>query len=466
MTARLLAGVEAARNAAGLALLAFTAALIGTGAVTFPLLVIAAPIGIAYAVLAFRNLAAGVALLTALTFFTRIPALSSSGFTFVKLAGVVLALSWGLVIAHRRGRVPLLLRDHPAVGWSALGFWGWAVLSGLWAPDSGLWGASVFRLGQNFLLLFISFTAFTRPRHLHWFLGAFIAGATVSAAVGLGGATSPKEFNPNAVEQRLSGGIGDPNELAAVLVPAIAFALFALAVTRTPLVRSLLIAAVGISGFALFRTESRGGLVALAVTAIATIVLAGPVRIRAVSGILATAGAGIVYYTMVAPPEVLHRVLGYEESGGSGRTDLWRVAIAVFQHHPFAGIGSGNFAAVEPGYSLSDVSIRRLDFVVDRGQPVHNTYLHLLTEVGLIGFIPFVAMVVGAFLLALRAVGQFERDGDLELEILARGLIIGAIGMLAAFFFISAQTEKQLPLLIGTLAALFSMTGRNRAIDR
>jgi hypothetical protein len=48
------------------------------------------------------------------------------------------------------------------------------------------------------------------------------------------------------------------------------------------------------------------------------------------------------------------------------------------------------------------------------------------------------------------------------MEILARGLVVGTIGMLAAFFFISAQHEKQLPLLLGALAAL-SKVSRNSA---
>jgi hypothetical protein len=41
-------------------------------------------------------------------------------------------------------------------------------------------------------------------------------------------------------------------------------------------------------------------------------------------------------------------------------------------------------------------------------------------------------------------------------------LVVGTIGMLASFFFLSAQHEKQLPLLLGALAAL-SAVSRNSA---
>ena len=39
------------------------------------------------------------------------------------------------------------------------------------------------------------------------------------------------------------------------------------------------------------------------------------------------------------------------------------------------------------------------------------------------------------------------------MEILARGVLIGTLGMLAAFVFITAQYEKQLWLLLGVCAS-------------
>ena len=59
----------------------------------------------------------------------------------------------------------------------------------------------------------------------------------------------------------------------------------------------------------------------------------------------------------------------------------------------------------------------------------------------------------------------FARAGLQDAELLARGFLVGTIGMLAAFVFLSAQYEKQLWLLLGVVAALSSCAARS-ASDR
>jgi O-antigen ligase len=187
------------------------------------------------------------------------------------------------------------------------------------------------------------------------------------------------------------------------------------------------------------------------------VALAGPVRARAVTMALAVSGLALVYFVLIAPPQILDRVTQFDTGGGSGRTDLWSVALAITENHPLAGIGAGNFTLVEPSYAFGDRNLPRFDLVVDTPLVVHNTYLNVLVELGVVGFILFGALIAGAFVVAFRAVGAFARAGDWEMEILARGLVIGTIGMLAAFFFLSAQYEKQLPLLLGILTALATL---------
>ena len=60
-------------------------------------------------------------------------------------------------------------------------------------------------------------------------------------------------------------------------------------------------------------------------------------------------------------------------------------------------------------------------------------------------------------MLAGRAIRVFAVQGRRDLEILTRGLLVGTIGMLAAFTFISANYSKELPLLLGVLAGTFTI---------
>jgi hypothetical protein len=70
----------------------------------------------------------------------------------------------------------------------------------------------------------------------------------------------------------------------------------------------------------------------------------------------------------------------------------------------------------------------------------------------------FVAFVGGALTLGWRAVRAFTRSGDTDLELIGRGLLVALAGMLAASFFLSAEYEKQLWLLLGFAIALTTLT--------
>jgi len=320
-------------------------------------------------------------------------------------------------------------------------------------------------LAQNALLFVIVFTAIAKRQHLIWALGAYLGGAFLTAIVGILGGSSSEQFGPYSDASRLSGGIGDPNELAAILIPALVVAAFMLAVVTVPLAKWLLGSIVVVLAVALFLTQSRGGLFALAVVGVVTPFLAGPVRLRAVAVMLTIVAIGIGYYSLVAPPAAIQHVTSFSAGGGTGRTDLWRVAIEMWRDHPFAGIGTGNFTIVEPRYAVRTINLQRVDLVVDNPKVAHNTYLHVLTELGIVGFIAFMGMVGGSLVVAWRSIKELERRGERRLEILARGLLIGTIGMLAAFVFITAQWEKQLWLLLGTCLALSSLARAGESAD-
>ncbi|MDP9223019.1 MAG: O-antigen ligase family protein [Actinomycetota bacterium] len=420
----------------------------------WPLMVAVVILGTVYVVVAVRNLAAGIVLFTVLIFFALIPSIASSGITFAKLGGVILAVAWLLRLLNRN-RPAMLFRDHPVVAFIVVLVAAWAFASSLWAPNPAVAISDAFRFAQEMLLVFAVYSAIESTRHVWWVIWAFIGGAVVSALIGLAGATPRDQYSPLG-QSRLGGGIGDPNELAAFLVPAIVFAMFALAVVRTALARWLLVSSVVVCALALFRTESRGGIVASGVVLIVALLLSGPVRLRALVGISATAAFGLLYFTVLAPPQAFARITGFRGDQGSGRIDIWNVAVQVFRHHPIFGVGAGNFRVVEPLYAITDINLRATRHVLGAAV-VHNTYLSLLAEVGVIGFLLFAAVVIAALKMAMQAVREFAAAGNSEMEVLSRGLIIGTVGMLAAFFFLSAQHEKQLPLLLGLLMALLSV---------
>jgi colicin import membrane protein len=419
-------------------------------------------LGLAFVGVALVDLGAGLALFTILTFFEAVPGVDAAGLTLVRAAGFVLAGAWLLRVARRDSDTPFLFRDRPVLAYAGVAFLGWAAISQLWAPDVGLARTSGLRLVQGFVLALIAYSAISERRDFVRLVWAFMTGAFLTALAGLAGASSAESFDPDLGTSRLSGQIGDPNELAAILVPALWLAAFALGTVRNPLLRWLLAVYALVFLLALFLTESRGGIVALAVSSAAAIVLAGRVRARALVAILSAAAVGGTYYALVAPPESLSRVTQFTAGGGSGRTDIWSVALEVSSDHLVLGTGIGNFVVVEPTYAARDIPLEAVRLVVDTPLVVHNMYLHVLAELGLVGLAGFALIVAAALVTAWQAIRLLERRGDGELELLARGLLVGMIGMLGAYVFLSAQYEKQLWLLIGVALGVHGLARRAR----
>jgi O-antigen ligase len=438
------------------------AVALGCLAVLSPPLALVAVGAVAFVIAAVRDLTVGVAIFTLLTFFENIPGTPATGLTAVKGVGAVLALSWLLLITDRRGAAPFLLRDRPWLAYVAVFLVGWAAVSMLWATDPGRTFSDSFRLLQNVLLFFIVFSCIRSRRDVRLILWAYIAGAFLTALVGLGGATKPESIGPYGGTDRLAGGIGDPNELAALVAPALVLAAFSLATVRSPLGRLALLTGGSTIGLALLFTQSRGGIVALAAILVTGALLAGPLRARLIAVGLTTIALGISYFTFTGVPEQFQRLTAFSAGGGTGRLDLWRVTIEMIRDHPLLGVGHGNFQVVEPLYATRNINITFIEFVVDTPKVAHNTYLELLTELGPIGLGAFLVLLVGASLTALRAAKVFSQLGDRVLEIESRALVIGFLGTLAAFMFITAQYEKQLWLLLGLAVGLGTLANRGR----
>lgn len=95
----------------------------------------------------------------------------------------------------------------------------------------------------------------------------------------------------------------------------------------------------------------------------------------------------------------------------------WQTAIAMWDDHPWIGIGVGNFDSRFEEYSVHP------DFLESQGH-AHNYYLHILAETGVVGLTAYLVLLIGALLLAWTAYRSSDR--------LARAVGIASIGMTVA----------------------------------
>jgi O-antigen ligase len=109
---------------------------------------------------------------------------------------------------------------------------------------------------------------------------------------------------------------------------------------------------------------------------------------------------------------------------------------------------------VEPSYTTGNINLLRVNYALRYRLETHNTYLNLLSELGSVGLALFTAILGLIVATAVRGARRLGELGDLNCELLARGLVAGTIGTLVAYIFLSGQYEKQLWLLLGLLAAI------------
>lgn len=423
--------------------------LIGALAVVEPAAALGIPVALAFVWAAFRSLAAGVVLFTLVIPLEYVPGLEAD-LGFIKLAGGVLVVAWaGRLLRHGRD-VPLLLRARPWLAALLIGLVLWALASSLWAADSAVALSSALRLSQGVVLVFVVYSALRTALHLRWLLGAYVVGALIAVGFGLLSGGEPG---------RLAGAVGDPNELAAFLLPAVMLCAFATLASQHPVASWAYFTTGLFLLVALFMTGSRGGLVALAAALLAAVAVSGRERVKTVSAVLVVAGCGVAYFTTFAPPDQVDRLAALRDDGGTGRSDIWAVALETVRDRPVLGVGAGNFPVVEGQYATREVDIGRIDLVLDDSKVVHNTYLSFLSELGIVGFAAFALLALAALRSGAHALARL-RSEQWELELVIRGFLVGLLGMLVAFTFFSAQYEKQLWLLLGVAFALPSCLRR------
>jgi O-antigen ligase len=349
-----------------------------------------------------------------------------------RLLLLIVAAGLGLLASRRATVREALARNWVVIAWAAA-LVVWTLLSLGWAPAPSAAERPIKELLYAFLGFVLVLGAIVERRHARWLATAFVAGAALSVLWGAAkGGLSVSGSEVADLEGRLQAGAGDPNFLAALLVPAIMLAC-GLAVRRSRARRLLLGLATVIIAVGLAATQSRGGLIAAGVCAgVALIILRGR-RGLILLAIGLAAGVAVIYFA--GDPTAWHRIT--QSNHGSGRLDIWKVAWRVVHDHPFVGVGVAQFPQVSPHYVLQPGALQYVNLIVEKHIVVHNLYLGLWAETGIIGLLLFLGLAVVSLLAGWNAVRQFDAQGDEEMSGLARGGVLALIAILVTSVFLS-----------------------------
>lgn len=375
---------------------------------------------------------------------------------------LVIFLVWIGTLAATRGGRHVVRQRLPQVGLVVV-FLLWLTTTLLWAPVPDFAHETVLHFLMAALVFLLVTTFVTEPRHARWLAGAFVFGCVLSILSGAvtGGLSVADAGNTStSVQGRLQGGAGDPNYLAAAIVPAMMLAAALAARRGRPILRLALIVAIVILAIGLAATQSRGGFISIAIVSVGALLLWRGRRLTVAAMIVVFAVGAIAWFT--ASPGAWQRVQSADD-GGSGREDIWTVAWRVVEEHPTVGVGLSQFPFVSQEFLRKPGMINRGDLIVNHGVVVHNSYLGLWVETGIVGLALFAAIAVGGIAAGQRAAVRFERLGDTDMATLSRAAMLGLIGALTASFFLSNINDRRLWALLAFGPALLAIARRMTA---
>src|SRR5215207_7834407 len=178
------------------------------------------------------------------------------------LAGILILFAWLGALAMGYSTVPAALLQNARLLWLVGALVFWVLLSIAWEQRSVPPGSIVVNWLVVVAIMLVIPATITDRRYVRLAIGAMVAGVVVSIGIGfLGGGLQPES-------DRLVGGSGDPNFLAAGCVPAIVLATALGAGTERRVVRWALAEAAALATIGVAASASRGGFLAAIVAAV------------------------------------------------------------------------------------------------------------------------------------------------------------------------------------------------------
>jgi O-antigen ligase len=228
---------------------------------------------------------------------------------------------------------------------------------------------------------------------------------------------------------RVGGTLGHPNSLALFCDLLLPLGVSLLFCPMTGWVKWLLAGAVGLGACALVVSLSRGG---VAATALAVVILVLIHRSRTVGltraglaiAVIITVGVVIVLGT---PNPIRTRILEHDYGSAVGRVSHVQVAVRMIRDRPFFGHGMNNYVEAARAYDATPEQIVSL-----WNAPVHNQFLFVAAETGLIGLAGMLALLLRVMWSLRTAI----RSPDPLLACTGLGLLLGLLA-----FLVHAQVD-------------------------
>ncbi|HYZ14867.1 MAG TPA: O-antigen ligase family protein [Candidatus Acidoferrum sp.] len=366
--------------------------------------------------------------------------------TLTKLLGVV---SMGFVVLSilRQKKVG----TPPLAALLAIAYMAWNLFSLTWAVDldSGLLDATSM---SSLVVMYVLFSvAPITERDLRLICLFAVAGGVLASLYGISllhGAAATDAGDYGRLMIDVDNRRIDPNHFANSLLGPFALALVGLLHAHRKRLILASAGAVAILAAGVVISVSREALIGLVL--IVGVLLMFSKRRALGLAIAIPSIAGVLAFV----PAIAGRMAEAMSSGGAGRSFVWHVVWRAVQQHPLFGWGAGG--ALE-AYDQNYLAVYQLGQFQGWTRPPHNTPLHLLVDLGIVGLVIVVACYLTTFL-QFRGIDRGDRLYDLRAALTAALVALGFVSLL-----IDLANYKYLWIVLVMIAQLRTVARTRRA---
>ncbi len=250
-----------------------------------------------------------------------------------------------------------------------------------------------------------AFWAFARgwvPGRTHATMLAVTAGvALVVAVIGIGQWGSPLTGTPPGPPGVAVSTLGNPNYTGAFGAIVACVCIGGATLRTATAVRAVCLFGAVLSSVLVAVSQSRGGLVALAIGVVVAGILLSMRRDWKLLAVCVLVLAGAAVANPARIPKIFER-----DASAKVRIGLWKGSLKLARAHPVIGCGAGNFQYQFPPHRDAEeftITNPSGDEVREAREP-HSTWFLVFTETGPVGFAALLALVVLAGIVILRGI--------------------------------------------------------------
>jgi len=354
-------------------------------------------------------------------------------------------------------------------------YWGISAVATAMSPVKA---AALVGLGKLTLYL-VFFGLMARvlryPKIRSWLITVYLLVALIVSVYGLRQwffgaeqlATWVDPESPLAKSTRVYSYLGNPNLLAAYLIPAIAFSFAALLAWRGWVCKALAVTMIIVNTFCLGLTFSRGGWIGLVVMFFTfagllfywwSVNLPAFWRIWSLPILIGGLAAVLILAVLFVPPvhdRVLSMFIGRQDSSNNFRINVWAAVREMIADRPILGIGPGNtaFNKIYPIYMRPRFS----------ALSAYSFLLEVTVETGFIGLFCFLWLLLVTFNQGWQQLRRLREWGSRE-SFWLMAAIATLLGMLAHGAFDTVLYRPDVNTLWWLMIAIIASYYRNREL--